>query len=465
MLHTLRTFRALLLLTITFAAACTGYGQNLESMQPFDMVIPSTYGGGVRPNEGFYVGIDFMATYISRPRTSTIGSDVGRGTVYYVERPLTYTDTAKGDPDETHIMVPTITVNPNDSYQIISDQDVSTYDTSMLDSQWACGRRYEAGYMWGHHGWGVSVYDINDLSQSYTVENAKVAFNVADKPRTDGSYLYGVTTVNGTEAQTFPGNTNDVNSTYVYGELGVKYESLTVSNTTATNGVELNYTYRFAPRDQFGMRYGIWEVDMGVRWFQYEEEFNVYGRGGSLSDSWWNTKSSNNLIGPQISARYFRTWGRWTFDVQGKFMAAINNQSVDQNGVLGSFLSNRNQSITEVADDGEGNETYTTTYYQYLGLQGYPGYANSTSMTFNHRGTDSMFAPLLELRLNAKLQLTQLVNLRIGYTGIYVGNIARSAEMVEYNIPGTSTAMGINMDRNTGSSLVHGVTVGVEINR
>lgn len=471
MYHTLRTMKTLLIIALLIASAGSGYGQNLETMQPFDMVVPTNYGGGTRPNEGFYFGIDFMAAWISRPGVATIGSDHGRGMVYYVDRPITYTQREKGTPD-SYLMIPTVSVNPNDSYEVIRDADVSSYDTSMLSSGWVCGRRYDIGYMWGNHGIGVSVYDINPYTQQYTMENAKVAFDVADKPGTSHTWLHGITTVNGTEVISFPagggdgeGGGNNVDSLYVYGELGVKFSSLSVTNKTCTNGVELNYTHRFMPRDCFGMRYGIWELDLGIRYFQFREEFNVYGSGGSLSDSWWNTASQNNLIGPQIAARYFRTYGRWTFDFQAKFMAAVNNQSIRQDGVLGSNLSTHYIDETEEITGGDGTVTYHTTHYEYLGMQGYPGYVNATSFTFNHHGTDTLFSPVVEARFNAKLQITQLVNLRMGYTCMWVDNIARSAEMVDYSISGTSPAMGINMSKNKGDSLVHGFTIGLEVNR
>ncbi|MBR5711492.1 MAG: BBP7 family outer membrane beta-barrel protein, partial [Thermoguttaceae bacterium] len=464
MYHTLRTLKTLLVIALVIASAGTGFGQNLETMQPFDMVVPTTYGGGTRPNEGFYFDIDFMAAWISRPGVSTIGSDVGRGMVYYVDRPITYEQREKGTTD-TYLMIPTVTINPNDSYEVIRDADVSSYDTGMLSSGWVCGRRYDIGYMWGHHGIGVSIYDINPYTQSFTMENAKVAFDVADKPGTDHSWLHGITTINGTESEVFPGNENNVDSLYVYGELGVKFSSLTVFNKTQTNGVELNYTYRFMPSDCFGRRYGIWEMDFGVRYFQFREEFNVYGTGGCLSDSWWNTTAQNNLIGPQIAARYFRTYGRWTFDFQAKFMAAINNQSIRQNGVLGSNLSTRYDTVQTEVEGDDGEVTYQNTYYEYIGMQGYPGYINSTSFTFNHHGTDTLFSPVIEARFNAKLQITQLVNLRMGYTLMYVGNVARPAEMVDYSIGGMSRAMGINMNNNKGDSLVHGFTIGLEVNR
>lgn len=481
MYHTLRTLKTLLVIALVIASAGTGFGQNLDTMQPFDMVVPTTYGGGTRPNEGLYFGIDFMAAWISHPGVATIGSDQGRGMVYYVDRPITYqqrnkygttndgnndgTNTSNSDLANTYLLIPTVTVNPNNSYEVIRSNDVSSYDTSMLSSAWVCGKRYDIGYMWGHHGLGVSIYDINPYTQTFQMQNAKVAFNVSDKPGTDHSWLNGITTVNGNNSIVFPGNVNDVDSLYVYGELGVKFSSLDVTNRTETNSVELNYTYRFMPSDCFGRRYGIWELDFGIRYFQFREEFNIYGKGGCLADSWWNTASQNNLIGPQIAARYFRTFGRWTFDFQGKFMAAVNNQTIRQNGVLGSNLSTRYETVQNeiVGDDGE--VTYENMYYEYIGMQGYPGYINSTSFTFNHRGTDMLFAPVAEIRFNAKLQITQLVNVRMGYTCMYVGNIARSAEMVQYNIDGASPAMGINMDNNKGNSLVHGFTVGLEVNR
>ena len=80
---------------------------------------------------------------------------------------------------------------------------------------------------------------------------------------------------------------------------------------------------------------------------------------------------------------------------------------------------------------------------------------------YSHRATINEFSPLVELRLDARYTITRAIDFRVGWTGMWVDNIARPNGMIEYAVPD----MGIDTTRNKQSVFVNGVTVGFDINR
>ena len=73
------------------------------------------------------------------------------------------------------------------------------------------------------------------------------------------------------------------------------------------------------------------------------------------------------------------------------------------------------------------------------------------------------FSPIIELRLEAHAQLTNLIAVKAGYTGIFVNNVARAADMVNYTVPN----MGITRDLNGNLQNVYiqGLNLSIEFNR
>ena len=82
-------------------------------------------------------------------------------------------------------------------------------------------------------------------------------------------------------------------------------------------------------------------------------------------------------------------------------------------------------------------------------------YAQPTYSTHGLQKRD--FSPVAELRLESAYYLTQNVALKVGYTGMYVGNIRRAATSVKYFLPD----MGFR-DSGTQNLITNGVDVGVE---
>ena len=73
------------------------------------------------------------------------------------------------------------------------------------------------------------------------------------------------------------------------------------------------------------------------------------------------------------------------------------------------------------------------------------------------------FSPIIELRVEIHLQLTNVISVKAGYTGIFVNNVVRAADMVDYTLP----TMGItrNLDGNLQNVYIQGLNIGVEFNR
>jgi hypothetical protein len=60
-------------------------------------------------------------------------------------------------------------------------------------------------------------------------------------------------------------------------------------------------------------------------------------------------------------------------------------------------------------------------------------------------------------------RLTSAISIRGGWTGFYVDNLARPADMVIYQFPSpTRPAMGIDPNRNREDVFVNGFNIGME---
>lgn len=220
-------------------------------------------------------------------------------------------------------------------------------------------------------------------------------------------------------------------------------------------GVEANRLYRLG----VGRLGGGWELFGGVRYFSFSDQFNVIGLGGILGDSFWDTKSDNRLVGPQLGLRYDRTWGRWSFNGQARVAPTANFQSIRQNGVIGSQLTQvqAQPPANPVANppiqpNNPGTGPSAFRLNQPLNLQ-------RTAFTSGQNATT--FSPIVELRLNLTYQLFQSVKITSGYTGMYLDGLARSTNVVDYSLP----SMGILSNHNISTAFVNGFNIGVEVNR
>ncbi len=135
--------------------------------------------------------------------------------------------------------------------------------------------------------------------------------------------------------------------------------------------------------------------------------------------------------------RYYQPYGRFGISAEGRFTAGINAQSVNQDGILASGL---------VAGQNVAPQPL---------LMGATG--------FNHSTHWVEFSPIIELRVEAHMQLTNMIAVKAGYTGIFINNVVRAADMVNYTVPD----MGITRDLqgNLQTVYMQGLNLSIEFNR
>jgi len=87
----------------------------------------------------------------------------------------------------------------------------------------------------------------------------------------------------------------------------------------------------------------------------------------------------------------------------------------------------------------------------------HPLYLRPHSFKYGRRDDD--FSPVAEMRWNVAYNFTKAVAVKAGWTGMYVGNIYRASEHVNYTLPDMGFFVG-----NTQHMIVNGGNIGLEFN-
>lgn len=383
----------------------------------FDWFAPaqtSSYGRGQKANIGAFMSYERLYWSIASPEKGYIGSEN-----------VTF------DPFFDNTFFP----------------DGPSVDNRFITAHGAWGNRWELGYIdTDDYGWLVSV--IDHVSQgSYRVDQNPAITFLDPNGITDGFVTVGV---KDTDPKQFV--VIDVGPTPAIAA------QLQMKNLTQLNGVELSRFYR-ARRLHNG---GYFELIYGARWFQINDTFMAIatgnGTGGEtfttsstafldsatatftrniFDASTWSLRANNNLIGPQIGVRFFRQRQRFTTSLAARFLAAANFQNLQLKSVLGTNTA---------ANQAAVNSNYRT--------------------SFRGLGSDiqeytTTFAPMGELRVDVSYNLTRAVALKVGYTGIVVGNMSRASNSIDYDAVNL-----IGIKRNTDQIFfTNGLNFGVEVNR
>jgi len=381
--------------------------QDLKDMQPFAPADVDNYDGAAEPHQGFFFTYDGLVWAIKSPPRALIGTAEER-LVFYG------TDAAY-------------------------DYQYSEADTSPLRTQYKYGNRFEYGYMGRDHGIYGCYFGLQQLNQEYSMSDVDMTINDDPYGIWGESRLQGlVTHINGMTnsfGQPEPGYLVN-NTNLVLRNLPLTYTWMDVQNKVSTWGTELLYVRRFRQCNRwFGC--GRFELMMGARYLDFEDNFIVRGYGGILDTSYWNTEAFNRIIGPELGGRMWWTRGRWTLETDARFTAGFNRQNFRIQGELGENL--------------KPNGALTVT--------GLPFAMNATGFA-DHAYADE-FAPIVEGRLNLKYQLTRNVNLKVGGTMIWMDGVARACNSITYTLP----SFLVDTSNNNQSVWMAGVNVGIEVNR
>lgn len=447
-----RIRKSLMALSVLCGLAATARGQSEDDYAPgrvgsgdVDLGAPadlSLYGGYPRPNSGWWGKAEGIYWVFQAPDTTTIGRDGFNPPTFDGFRRL---------------------FQPN------------TIDTGFIDSDWAWGNRLEGGYMGeDNKGWMVGGFKTNTVSSSFETFNTDGGVGVSFLPQLapDGvSTLQGFTDINndgfdddhnqnnifGRDGEDIgrpnpnpppaiippPDGIPDVAAPTDFGDLvyfPVFFDAIRAENKTRTFNIELMRVWRRSPCP----KWVLLEWFAGARYFYINDKFNVEALGGILNPnqtadldvsdgSYWNSEVENNLVGGQFGVRAQRKIQRLGFIAEGRGFIGANFQNYNLRGQLGNGLV-----------PGADNQPVD------LG-----------DTTFRDSAHSTVFAPGGELRLQLNYQVTNAVQLQVGWTGMYFNGIARASQSIDYVIPG----MQVTTANNEQDLFIQGVNFGVEINR
>jgi hypothetical protein len=394
------------------------------SLDMFGPAETSGYGNGPRPHIGYFASYERVYWSLSKPSFSVVGSETAPG------------PNTRG----TLFQNPTPGPTPGSILPFLNFPAQNSADTGFMQANGAWGNRWELGYIdTDNYGWMASVLDHVSQGQFHRVNNAEVEFNDPNGLLT--GFIPNVGQIPGLGGAVLP-----------IGKMQTQFSQLDMKNITRLNGVELMRMYR-PGRLHKG---GYMDILYGVRYFQLEDTFSVNGLNTTsttttvgtgtalinpLSDSFWGTRIQNNLIGPQIGARWARQQGHWVTSFEARFLAAANLQNAHQKTNLGT------NTVTNISMQ---TGTFVPLPLSFTGI-------GSDTHLFN-----TTFAPLGELRLQTTYQLTNNVGFKVGYTGLVMGGISRASNRIDYSGPNLISIKDGNFNQIFFSN---GVNVGVEVNR
>ena len=173
------------------------------------------------------------------------------------------------------------------------------------------------------------------------------------------------------------------------------------------------------------------QIGYGARFFRIRDNFYWEGLGDVFGRTFTGTDAENQIVGPQIRAKWTHQRGRYGFDLDGRFTAGYNIQDLGQTGGIGENLN--------------------------------PGGINSPLFAqptyFGYGRQENFFSPLAEMRVEGSYQLTGAFALKLGYTAIFCDNITRASQVVNYSLPD----MGFREDQIGNQTIfINGADFGVE---
>ena len=152
----------------------------------------------------------------------------------------------------------------------------------------------------------------------------------------------------------------------------------------------------------------------------------------------WETYTSNNMVGPEFSLLFESQQGRWLFSSEFKFTAGLNWQNNLYRGAnfpnsLGADYLRAtftpSTTFTAGGTTGAGANSPTTINAPPLFLQLYGvGQSNATNSA-EHR---FVFSPIGEWRFGTQFRVSEAIRLHAGYTGMWLGSVARASTNTGY---------------------------------
>ena len=424
-LNRIRTWLAASLLVTLLSTPGFATDPVESDMQLFAPAETGGFGGGVRANEGFFALVDFIQWTISKPQTSEIGAPGLTRNAY---------------------------LDTNNFYV-----ESNSLNTNFIDAEATLGERFQIGTIDDGEGFMLSGFYLHPQTEKFTFTGAQVVFSAPPIPG---------------ETNNSPEGVPNLLQGYIDPALNIRdlptvFDTLKVTNSASAYRIDLDYIHRMEPTDHCG----TFEWYFGGSYLNFTDEFNCSSpdvamhlvgpstleytsQGGILNDSYWNTRAVNNIFGPELKLRWFRTYEHWTWDATAGFMAGFNRQDITQSGEFAEQANNPHSIYLHGMVNGPtaGGSLSSPLYLQPTSFQN-SAYLNAFSGVADFNG-------------NISYAITRAVSVRVGYTFMWVGNVARPVDMIDYQI-GTAPGqkMGIVTANNKQDVFIQGINLGVELNR
>jgi hypothetical protein len=179
------------------------------------------------------------------------------------------------------------------------------------------------------------------------------------------------------------------------------------------------------------------------------------GQSSPLQVGAWETDTFNNMVGPEFGLLFETQSGRWTFSSEFKFTAAFNWQNNLYRGsnfpdsIGADYLrATFNPSVTNTQSIGGVQTVQLAPPPLFLQIYGV-GQQNATNAA-EHR---FVFSPIGEWRFGSEFKVSQAITLHAGYTGMWLGSIARASTNTGYRSVDKKTTYAEPRDPTQPASL------------
>ena len=181
------------------------------------------------------------------------------------------------------------------------------------------------------------------------------------------------------------------------------------------------------------------------------------GQSSPLQVGAWETDTFNNMVGPEFGLLFETQTGRWTFSSEFKFTAAFNWQNNLYRGsnfpdsIGADYLrATFNPSVTNTQSIGGSQTVQLAPPPLFLQIYGV-GQSNATNAA-EHR---FVFSPIGEWRFGSEFKVSQAITLHAGYTGMWLGSIARASTNTTYKGVEKKTTYAEPQDPSQPASLTN----------
>ncbi len=346
-----------------------------------------------------------------------------------------------------------------------TDQFNLSLDTSWMRTKMSWGNRYEGGWIYDGRGMMFSYWDSGPQGQEFTTVN-EYALNTPEQEfsqvtETSTATIGGVATplvtttiesISPPPDHVISQHFRQANETRIQSggaawlirrDLGRRGSGSTVRFGLGPRFIQLADRYSIGYQSfQYGFNSSPGgDIDNTITQTPGGSVETITGQGASLigltggsqlQDGHWETYTSNNVAGPEFSLHFEATEGRWTFLSDFRFTGGFNWQNMIYRGsnFPASLSADYFRSTFTTADvftaDGtaQTNVVGSPLYVQVFGL----GQQNGTNIA-EHQFT---FTPIGEWRFGTEFRVSQAILLRAGYTGMWMGQIARASSNTAY---------------------------------